>query len=76
MTTDGDSDVEPNVVVNLPTNSYWYVFDENSGSQMFSLPKGGQPPLSAAAAGMYLRCVFDTHGFTTARPLACWALRV
>jgi hypothetical protein len=26
--------------------------------------------------GMYLRCTFDTHGFTTARPIACWALRV
>ena len=26
--------------------------------------------------GMYLRCVFDTHGFSSSRPLACWALRV
>ncbi len=97
VSTDGDADTEPNVAVSLPTGSNWYVFDENSGTQMFSLPKGGQILLTAqpevfgvrssylsvlvwrtepTAAGMYLRCVFDTHGFTSARPLACWALRV
>jgi hypothetical protein len=95
VTTDGDADTGPDVVVNLP-NANWFVMDENSGTQMFSLPNGGQLPLTAqpevlnvrssyisaliwqptVPRGMYLRCVFDTHGFTTARPLACWALRV
>jgi hypothetical protein len=95
VTTDGDSDTQPNVNVHLPTG-YWYVMDENAGFQMFSLPSGGLLTLTAQAEvsnvrssyvsaliwqisperGMYLRCVFDTHGFTSSRPLACWALRV
>ena len=95
VTSDGDADIAPEVVVHLPTQ-YWYFFDENSGGQMFSLPTGGTISLTAQAEvlngrssyasaliwqitekrGMYLRCVFDTHGFTSARPIACWALRV
>ena len=95
VTSDGDADVNPDVIVHLP-NQYWYFFDENSGLQMFSLPNGGTASLTAQAEvpnvrssyasaliwqitenrGMYLRCVFDTHGFTTARPIACWAVRV
>ena len=95
VTTDGDSDTQPNVIVHVPTG-YWYVMDENSGTQMFSMPSGGLLTLTAQAEvsnvrssyvsaliwqtsperGMYLRCVFDTHGFSSSRPLACWALRV
>lgn len=28
---------------------------------------------SDTSAGIYLHCVFDTDGFSTARPLSCWA---
>ena len=28
---------------------------------------------SDTSAGIYLHCVFDTDGFSSARPLSCWA---
>ncbi len=48
MTTDGDAEVGPDVVVNLPNanGSSWM---RNAGTQMLSQPNGGQLPLSAQA---------------------------
>jgi hypothetical protein len=89
VATDGDTDNAPDVVVSLPSTSpafSWIVSSE--GSPMFSTSGGAPLTLSAAsgtnsltahiwrsdsAAGLYLHCAFDTTGFTTARPLSCWA---
>jgi hypothetical protein len=87
--TDGDSDTDPEVEVVLPSTApafAWAVAVE--GSAMFST-MGGPLSLTALAGNSYqfsahiwrldtsdgflLHCAFDGTGFTTSRPLSCWA---
>jgi hypothetical protein len=94
VTTDGNSDTEPVVVVHLPSTapSFSWVVNSTWESQTFSTTGGSvtlgaqQPPTATSSreftahiwradtsAGIYLHCVFDTDGFSSSRPLTCWA---
>ena len=89
VTTDSDVDLDPVVEVNLPMLSggspQWYV---NSSDQMMYSTYGGTREFGAAAGSrdftaniwrndstqaIFLHCTFDTTGFSTVRPLSCWA---
>jgi hypothetical protein len=88
VTTDGDSDTNPNVVVHLPlqTGFRWIVGQE--GAAMFSTTGGatgfapstpGENSLTAHiwrsdnSQALSLHCIFDINGFTSARPMSCTA---
>jgi len=88
VTTDGTASTDPNVVVRLPKQqSFVWVF-QIEGEDTFST-KGGRISVGAPSLGntlsatiwrsdnakeLYLHCAFDTTGFTTKRPVTCWAV--